>query len=271
MIGVRVGVRPGIAVGLAVGVNADPLGAADPMAGIDRDATSGRYLPGSQAQWSQLLAAKGVSKGPPLGIWPLQEASGVLVDVVSGSNMTAFGAALGYQQTATGQSRKGVKFTDGSGGYLQGETTASFQTSSGLLIQHMTVGSDPPGGDYRMLSFLGGTVYETAQFTTGPTIQGRSDTQEASGVVVYSGVLTVVTQLVANTALKVFTPAEILEPAFVPQGATNPAYMYALGDGSPRACDAVNTYWALFRGTDANMTNDEVRKVLQGMGETVLW
>jgi hypothetical protein len=76
-------------------------------AGVDRDATSSKYVPSSAAQFTALgLTA-------PSSIWLLQMASGNASDSVGSLTLTAANTPQ-YQQSATGWTRVGVGFTDGS-------------------------------------------------------------------------------------------------------------------------------------------------------------
>ncbi len=77
-------------------------------AGVDRDATSSKYVPSSAAQFTALgLTA-------PSSIWLLQMASGNASDSVGSLTLTAANTPQ-YQQSATGWTRVGVGFTDASG------------------------------------------------------------------------------------------------------------------------------------------------------------
>ena len=78
---------------------------------VTSDATSGKFIPQSAAEWTTLLAGSGISN--PSALWLCQEASGNLADSIGAFTLTAGGTAAAYAQAVTGWSTKGVTLSKG--------------------------------------------------------------------------------------------------------------------------------------------------------------
>lgn len=151
MIGPRVGIRVGVNIGAAVGVSADELGggAANPMAGVTRDATSLIYCPANATEWTTTLSVAGLAGGNPLGLWNCQDASGNLADSIGSQALTVTGVFT-YQAAAAGWTRKVITIAGGTNKAIApaGYADASATSVAWLAYLFMTV---TPGGNRNVM------------------------------------------------------------------------------------------------------------------------
>lgn len=78
---------------------------------VTKDATSGRYIPQTAAEWTTLLAGTGIS--PPDSLWRCQEASGNLADSIGSAAMVASGSPT-YANVVSGWTSRAVDCADAS-------------------------------------------------------------------------------------------------------------------------------------------------------------
>src|SRR5690349_12401331 len=119
---------------------------------VDCDAYSKIYTPSTSAQWTALLSGLGISN--PSSWWLCGESSGTLADSGSGGRTLTPNAGLSYQQSAPGWQRTGVKFADDTANYLLTTSGADCATTSGMLLQIISVGTNPASG-YRAINRFG--------------------------------------------------------------------------------------------------------------------
>lgn len=258
-------------IGLSLGLQISPVEAAasNPMAGVSQDATSLIYVPDTAAEWTIAMAAAGLATGNPSHLYRCQEASGNLADSIGSATEVASGA-LSYQQSVAGWTRKGVKTNADPNAFFLGTTAASFSSSSGLVLQLFKVGSNP--GAARILNCLGSTFYESAGVVPGPKLRALSNAAGANGSVNCSGVIPVVTKLdVTNSAMKVYSQSEKISTTYTAQSAVNGSILYLLGDGGGQASDWTQMYCAVFRGSAAELSDAQIKTLLQTLGWTVAW
>ncbi len=91
---------------------------------VTKDATSGKCIPQSAAEWTTLLSGSGISN--PSILLLCQEASGSLTDTIGGYTFTVFAGAPSYQNAVTGWSSKGVKCAAGSNDAFSKIDTVNF-------------------------------------------------------------------------------------------------------------------------------------------------
>lgn len=101
-VGLTTGIQAGIRTGIKTGITGGIFVGGGPAA--DQDATSGKYVPSSVAQWAAIGAAA------PVSIHLCQESSGNLADSVGSLILTPLGSPT-YQQAVSGWTRKAVGLT----------------------------------------------------------------------------------------------------------------------------------------------------------------
>lgn len=134
---------------------------------VDQDATSGKYLPSSSAQWTELLAGTGI--GNPSNLYLFQEASGNASDTVGGKTLTASGSLL-YQQAVSGWTRKSIVTTRGTPGRLLNTSYANVNANSATVMLVALVDTTGMGSAVnRTIVRLGDTFDDDACLETNTT------------------------------------------------------------------------------------------------------
>lgn len=173
-------------IGPHMGATIGQFGAANPMASVTRDATSGIYCPATSSEWTTTLSAAGDAVGGPSALYLCQEASGNLADSIGTFTLTASGTGLTYAQAVSGWARKGVSSNDGGTGvftstdaglpdlsatsfaalaYFSATTPAANRTFAGMGTTTTTLGLVQSTGVGRCLSGANSSV--GAQVATG--------------------------------------------------------------------------------------------------------
>lgn len=248
------------------------------LQGVSQDATSGKYVPASAAEWAIAAAAAGVSS--PYELWLSQQASGNLTGSINAVGLTASvtsGTVL-YQQNVTGWTRKAATISDGA--------IASFASNGGLGFDPSTTSTlslwllertGTPAAD-RLLVSQGGQVYArilSALIDTNNHIGiGVNAAITNAGTIDYgSGTLipVVLKHDIANSQQKLYTHQEVLTKAYAAFG-TAEAGLYFVGTvGGTGGGPAGYAYGAFWKGASAEMTDAQVRALLTTLGWSVSW
>lgn len=269
MLGLRSGLAAGLRAGLAVGVGADQLrpdSGGSPAA--DQDATSGKYVPSSVAQF----AALGIAA--PVSIHLLQEASGNPVDSVGSYNLTAAGSPT-YQQNVTGWSRKAIGFTQVANQRLgagAGVGPNPGTTSTLMLIYAAIVGAQ--GGNREVFgpNITGGT-FAKVQVTTTPRLRTN---------VITGGITTGASDPTATGlqpmmlkvdrtggAVVLYTGQEKITGVYNAAIAESTSKGY--GSSGATSFGGLIAYGAVWAGASAEVSDAQAKSLLQALGWTIPW
>jgi hypothetical protein len=148
---------------------------------VDQDATSGKYLPSSSAQWTEMLASVGVAN--PTNLYLLQEPSGTAADSIGSMTLSVVAAGFTYQQAVTGWTRKSIKTTAGTPAILGNAAYANVNANSYTVLCLARVSSVGLGLT-RTLLRLGDTFNDDAclEINTTPRLQvGEGDGTRSVG------------------------------------------------------------------------------------------
>lgn len=257
------GVVTGVDVGVNTGVN---TGSAAPLA--DTDATSGKYVPSTAAQFTAL----GLSA--PVSIHLCQEASGNLADSVGSYTLVPTNAPT-YQQAVAGWTRLAVGFTQVSNqrfGAGAGVGPNPGTTSTLMLVYAAVVGAQ--GGNREIFGpNITGSNFAKVQVTTTPRLRtnivtgglttGASDPtatglqpmllkvdRTAGAVVLYTGQEKITG--VYNAAI-----AESTSKGFGSSGGTSFGGLIA--------------YSAVWSGASAEVSDAAAKSLLQALGWSISW
>jgi len=275
LIGSRTGLRCGVVGGSRNGSGVDELGggASNPMAGVAQDATSGKYMPASSAQWTTTMAAAGIGSGNPSLLWLGQEASGNLADSIGAFAGTANITA--YQQAVAGWAAKA--FTLGAGAIANVVTTSAslpdISTTSCLMLGYVLF---PASASTNLSVVTMGTTFGAQAFANlnaTPKLVGGADPNTVAGTAnPFGGVHPLVVQVNrGGSAAVICTEQEKLTPTL----AANPAgkKLWLGGDSSQTwaAAGTGHLYTAAFFGTAAELSVAQLRTLLQTLGWSVAW
>lgn len=271
MIGHRIGKRIGRTFGKAIGIGVDELGggAASPMAGVTRDATSGWYMPATAGEWTTTFNVAGLSGKSALSSWNFgAPASGNVSDqLAAGNTLTVAGASWLYQQAVAGWANKAMTLPDAAANHNAQNTTTvpDIATTSGLLLLYILTPGAIPAASRRIHRFdsTTGAVFGVA-VTTGVA---QCTTQGAGGTTV-NGASNICTNTVHIVALQVnvTTPGAFV---FTDQdkivGTVGTYAGLAVGVGSSGGTSAAIGYlWGgLLTGANAELTSAQFKALFQ--------
>jgi PKD repeat protein len=230
------------------------------------DATSGKAVPQTVAEWNAIISAAGLSAGAPSAIWLMQDASGNAVDVTGTFPLTASGTGLSYQNAVSGWSAKAINFTDNG-------TNALTTTSASL--------PDASTGDYMLVMWIATTLAglrEIVQIGTPAASALRAETTATPRLQLVNGTTTVGTTnpigatvypLVLQgsatlSAQALYTAGEKIVGTYAARAGKS----FILGNSARTSAQMSILYAAMFTGTAAQRTSAQIKTLLTQMGVT---
>lgn len=261
------GIRSGLRSGVRSGLNAD----SGAMSAVSRDATSNVYAPETIPEWTAALGVAGIATGTPSNLYLLQEASGNAADAIGSKTLTAAGT-LSYQQSVSGWSRKSIRTATGVAGTLKNTTFGNVNATSHLLLLYALNGTV---ASTRTVARMGDVFDDdaTIEVTSTPRVQvGEGDASRSVGTASPVGAVRPYVLRINDTSnlVDAFTDQEKIVGG---AQACNGTELCIGGDNGqtwmPNDCDYL--YCAVFSGAAAELSDDDVRSLLQTLGWTVLW
>lgn len=265
------GLRSGLLSGLRSGLNPN---VGDPFFGIDRDATSNIYVPASSAQWTQFLAAAGLSAwSVPDALHLCQEAAGNLADTMAGAlTLTAANTPL-YQQAAAGWSRQSAAMDDGTSDAFGSTAFAlpNINTESMLMYAIVNIPTAAPAGTRNMICLGAVGTRAAAEFVVTDRVRAVCGANAAVGAVDPGGVRPVVCQVdqTANV-MRVATDQEVLSPVFDAAVAGEQLRIGGVPTGNT-AAGAGFLYVATWYLAPAERSQADIKALLQALGWAIPW
>lgn len=270
-VGPRIGPKIGGRAGPAFGPGADqiaPAGASFPI-----DSGSGKGVPLTQADWTNVASASGTPARTVSHSWGFQDAAGNVVATV-GTDLTVAGV-FEYLQAVAGWARPGLQFTN---------NTADAATHAG------GVGVNPAVTSCLWLGYIDVTVtaaaarnlfsgggaagaseiaFRKAATTEVPQIKVMGITADGVNDITAGGVHPCVLRYnrTAGTA-DIFTEAEKRTGTYN-AGVTDG--VKGFGQNATVSAGMIVLLGAVFAGADAEWTDNQLRSVLQTLNWTVLW
>jgi hypothetical protein len=262
-IGARIGARTGPVIGAEIGFGNSGLW--DPLAIVTRDVTSLWYRPANSVEWTALLSVAGITNGNPGSVWSFQEASGNLADGIGSITLNTAGAPA-YQQTVIGSSAKAIVTTDGAAVQHVSNTTTAPNPAivSTLLLAYVVAPTVGPASDRGIMC--------TAP-NHGINIRTSGRPRLTDGTLLANSILGT-TQMLAhrtNLTAATFTGFTLLEKAAGTFVAPTNGACVILGSTSVSASASGYLYGALFSGSAAELTDAQVKKLMQTLGGNPIW
>jgi hypothetical protein len=240
----------------------------DPLAGVSKDATSAIYVPSSLAQWNQTLSAAGISNGPPGWLWLLQEASGALADSIGSAPLTNLNS-MGYQGAVTGWSRVAMNTgADGGAAGLANVTDTALpdlSAESSLVLMYAEI-SSAPAADRSVI--LSGDVTANVTAANLPKIVNGANNGTGASSVTTAVRPWVLRHNVTATTTSLFTDLEKVTATYGASGATKRIFF---GAGLLNAPIWKILYAVHFKGAAAELSDAQLRTLLQRLGWTIAW
>lgn len=267
MISVRAGVISGVRAGLAAGVSADPDAFDGPggIPGVTRDAGNLNYYPANAAEWTALMTEAGLATGNPSSAWTLQNASGNPADTIGTVNLTS--TLTLYQQTVPGAARKCIRGVDGTANSrLVNSTTAPNPSlTSTMQLMYLDIPAAPAA--VRDVA-LGAPNYDLRFNTTGKLRLVAGASADLVSVAALTQQWVVLQCNITAGTTKVFTAQEKFTGTYV---LPTSAVLLAFGGQSTSVAGIGYAYAAQFTGTAAELSDAQVKTLLQTLGATIPW
>lgn len=255
-VGLRVGIRTGIRAGIAPGISTDEISSAgDPL-----------QFPTTGSGWTAIGAPVA-----PNALFQLQETSGAPADSIGTTTLTAPSAAPAYHQSVVGWSRFALRYTNqASPNQYWSHANAPVLTlaSNSCMMLALARMTGAPSTDGAVLS-CGTTTTVQALVTSASKFKIKAGANSATGTASPGTTVHPIVMVVNRTATTVnfYTDQEQLTPTW---DGTITGAQIALG-GTPAITlsgpiDLLGA--ACWYGANAEMTTNQVRTLLQGMGVT---
>lgn len=224
---------------------------------VTQDATSGQYFPADAAEFAELLANTDLPV-PNFAIWPMQDASGNLLDTSgNGNHLVAGGSGATYLEALAGYSRGFVKLTDNSSAKF-GITAPTPNTESFLAILFVAVHGTPAAGR---------SIFEHPQhfleLNSTPAFQSDANTIVVGSTVPGTTVHIVVLQnnIAAGVERVYIDGKETLKPGFY-NSATSGSLGLGAVSGANGAAPIYSGYGVAWTGTDAERSPGEIAALI---------
>jgi len=234
--------------------------------GVTRDATNLKYYPANDTEWTALMAAAGLATGNPGNVWTLQGA-GNAADTGTPGGCTLTNTFDNPQSAVTGATRLGYKSPDnGVAKKLVGTTGApNPRTTSTLLLAYIDFNATPSGARDLMGVQTGAII----NYTNGGKLRivAGASTDSVSTYNTTQHFIAMRCNITAST-ITLFTGLEVLVGTFVLPSNGSAIWF---GGHTGNCSNACHAYGAEFNGTAAELTNAQVKTLLQTLGETVVW
>lgn len=244
------------------------------MSGVTRDATALKYCPATATEWTTTMSTAGITSGNPSFLWLMQDAASPESEVFgTGATLATSGAAGTFASTQAGWSRKGWKQPgDGVSARLLSTSTAlpNPTSTSALMLAYIAILATP-AAQRQALFAIGGTATTGArvEISTTSSIVGIDCSNSVSGT---ANMGTTVHPVVikydhTHSVCTIYTDQEHVSPT------------YAAGSGQALTIGYVNAtspamwcgYITLFTGAAAELSDAQVKTLLQTLGWTVGW
>lgn len=238
------------------------------MANVSRDSGSNVYAPSNADQWTTTMSQAALTTGNPTSTWLCQEASGNLADSIGSFTLTANATPL-YRQAVAGWSRLAVGTDDGAGneGFMSTDAGLPDPATTSYLILAYVALLAVPAANRGVMIFANVPVIE-ARYTTTPRYMIVNSTGTAGTSNPGSAVRPVVirSNQTADTNLLATDQEKITELWSSPAGRR-----VALGGFDAAAPSALYLYAAMFTGAAAELTDAQLKTLLQTLGWSIAW
>jgi hypothetical protein len=241
------------------------------MTGVSRDSSSNIYVPANSSEWATTMSAAGISSGGPSGLWLCQEGSGNLADSIGAFTLAAAGTGASYSNVVAGWSRVAIGTTEANATRWASSDAglADPATTAYLVLTYATVLSAPAAT--RSLIEMGSASVARLEFTITPRLQGNFPAGASStGSSDPTGSVRpyVIRRSFTGNGGNVYSNAEKVSPTV---GASTSGKRFALGSIAQLAPTARILYAAYFAGSAADLTDAQIKTLLQTLGWSIAW
>lgn len=240
------------------------------LSGVTQDALSGKYFPANATEWAVVTAIAGVSAPSSCRGW--QDASGSITDSIGTAPLTQAGTVPTYTSAIPGYTRKGVAFTDGSTTAFSSTAAAlpDVSATSILTLVFAYVPAAPAATRGFVGQGVGGTTMDGIAFTSVPKWTTSGSTPPTSANSPVGAHIWALRHNKTATTDNFFTEQEKLSATYL---ATQTGKQQIFGNGTLTVTAPAMTvgYDATWYGSAAEMTDAQLRLLLQTLGWSVAW
>lgn len=234
------------------------------------DGTSKKGVPAAPFEWTELMNAIGLDKQPPDHLWLMQETTGNLDDS-SGTVILGPQNLPTYSNPVPGWSRVAVGTIAGTAeqGFITG-STGNLNGTSYLLLVYVAVVA-PPTTERSLCGIGAGSDHRYVGITPTPLFKGSGSNMP--GTVGMVNPMTVVHPLLlklnpAQMEYVVYTDQEKIPVTWTATAGTG--NLLTIGNaGFGGTATTRYLYGALWKGTNAEFADLDVKRMLLGLGWTV--
>ena len=237
------------------------------IVGVTRDATNQNYYPADDTEWGLLMAAAPLATGNPGNVWAMQ-GSGNAADTGTPGGCTLTNTFGAPQSAIAGLTRVGYKHTaDGvADKKLVGTTGApNPRTTSTLALAYIDFGAAPAATRDLIGVQIGSLVNYLANGKLRIVAGANTDTVNTYNTT--KGWVALRTNITAST-VTLFTELEKLSGTYV---LPNNGAAIWFGGHTALCSLACHPYGAEFAGTAAELSDAQVKLLLQTLGATIPW
>ncbi len=234
------------------------------------DATSGKAVPASSAEWTALMAAAGFGGANPSNLWLLQEPSGNYADSIGAAPLTD--SSTTNDAAIAGWSRKGFTIADGSGAVALSSAVGDTSTASQLLLGYIAVTATPGASPRDIMGVGNGSGHRAVRVNTTPRLiayENGAITSMTGGVNVPTTVIPIILQV--NKALSTFTVYTETETIVGYWNGTWNAGALLIGAAVGTSAPMWAGYLALWSGANAEMSRANIKTLQTTMGWSPTW
>lgn len=236
---------------------------------VTQDATALKYFPANATEWTNFITRKGLGISNPSLLWNCQELSGNTTDAIGSFTGTATGTGLSYNNAVAGYSRKSINTTDGSTGRFVNSSASlpSLATQSMLVLAVINPTTITTAN--RTLLSMGVTTVAEAEISTTPRVRAVFGATATLGTADPHNAVRpwVLKHDKTNSAQAVYTDQEKVSGAFTALA----GQAIKMGEGAGSSATAEFLYCTAFFTSAAELTDAQVRSLLQALGWTVAW
>lgn len=229
---------------------------------VSADATSGKLVPASAAEWVAFNALNGISLLAPTNLYLCQEASGNPADSIGVATLTATGVT--YAKAISGWSRTALSGTGSANATLTNASFNNSATSSFMVLMY--------------LQFDAATVGTRSLFAQGNPLLQIPDTKIrlreggslASTVNAHNGAVhpIVVAFNITASTIKLYSDLEKLAITYSASTGSSITFNPST-TADPGVSDIL--YVAAWTGAAAETTDAEIKKLITGLGYSPSW
>jgi hypothetical protein len=241
----------------------------DPSVTWSVDASSGKSVPSTAAEWLDFIGNKKLNIVAPDGLWLMQEASGALQDSIGTVNLPSMGNdAPQYQQPVPGWTRKAVKSMDGTGVLFYNNTDASLPNvgTTSMTVLLMYANASMPAGTRSIVVAGCCAGYATLSIDAAKHYRLNVNvTGNAVGLMDHGADVTPIVVKLDRTAARqvVITDRETIAPTNTQLGSQRGLYLGAANGAAP---DGRWLYMAAWYGANAEMSDASISALIKALG-----